>query len=231
MKTTAEGALIAREGYPFIAIAAVFTAICGALAVCPGGLAWVALTALGVLLLVWVVWFFRNPARTVPAGEGLVVAPADGRVLGVDFAPYPDGSPARRVCIFMNVFNVHVNRLPVTGRVTAVNYIPGRFFNASFDKASEHNERNALTMRTADGHSVHFVQIAGLVARRIVCWGTVGTEGRAGDIFGLIRFGSRVDVYLPPASLVLVEAGQRVTAGETVLGRLPGTLVETPAGS
>lgn len=207
-RSTQEGALIAREGYLFIAIS--------------GGLCLLALLAgwgftalLLFLLTVWVVWFFRNPPRIIPEGENLVLAPADGRVLGVD------GDGERRVCIFMNVFNVHVNRLPVAGEVTSVTYTPGRFINASFDKASEHNERNSLTMKTATGHEVRFVQIAGLVARRIVCWAKPGTDGAAGDIFGLIRFGSRVDVHLPADAEVWVREGQRVTAGETILGRLP----------
>ncbi|MDH5526361.1 MAG: phosphatidylserine decarboxylase family protein [Nitrospirota bacterium] len=214
MKSTAEGALIALEGYPFIAIAAAFTLLSMLLG-------WAVAALVGLALTIWVVWFFRNPSRIVPEGDDLVVAPADGRVLSVDTAPLPNGTVGRRVCIFMNVFNVHVNRFPVTGRVTGVEYIPGRFINASFDKASEYNERNSLTMETPHGHPVRFVQIAGLVARRIVCWADVGTEGAAGDIFGLIRFGSRVDVHVPAETEIYVQPGQRVTAGETILGQLP----------
>ncbi|MFQ5509181.1 MAG: phosphatidylserine decarboxylase family protein [Leptospirillia bacterium] len=215
MKTTAEGAPIAREGYPFILITAAFT-------VAALWLGWAVTAALFVLLTVWVVWFFRNPRRITPAGGKLVIAPADGRVLGVEPLEHDDaGGPHLRVAIFMNVFNVHVNRLPVTGCVTDVRYVPGRFINANFDKASTHNERNLVTMETPEGHRVLFIQIAGLVARRIVCWARPGLEGKAGDIFGLIRFGSRVDVYLPPESRVQVTAGQKVRAGETVLGELP----------
>jgi phosphatidylserine decarboxylase len=166
------------------------------------------------------VWFFRNPRRLVPRGEGLVVAPADGRVVRV-LEPQA-GQPA--VGIFMNVFDVHVNRLPVDGEVTAVEYTPGAFMNASLDKASERNERNRVTMRTPGGHQVTFVQVAGLVARRIACWLQAGARGRAGDVFGLIRFGSRVDVHLPAGSEVWVIEGERVSAGETILGRLPGRL-------
>ena len=211
MKSTTEGALVAREGYPFIAIS-------GGLWLLAALLGWAVAAWICFLLTVWVVWFFRNPPRIVPEGEGLIVAPADGRVIGVGDDPEGDGL---RVCIFMNVFNVHVNRYPVDGEVIAVDYVPGRFINASFDKASEDNERNRLTMVTPDGHQVRFVQIAGLVARRIVCWAGAGDHGRRGDIFGLIRFGSRVDVHVPAGSHIWVRVGQRVTAGETVLGRLP----------
>jgi phosphatidylserine decarboxylase len=212
-RSTREGALVAREGYPFIAAGA-GTAIVCLLA------GWGVLGLLLIALTAWVVWFFRNPPRLVPPGEGLVVAPADGRVIDVRRADSA-GDTGPTVCIFMNVFNVHVNRLPVAGRVEAVEYTPGTFVNASFDKASEHNERNRVTMATPRGHTVAFVQIAGLVARRIACWVTPGAVGKAGDIFGLIRFGSRVDVHTPPGTDVWVTTGQRVTAGETILGRLP----------
>ena len=211
MRSTREGTPVAREGYAFIAAGAVLTF-----------LSWLAgwgLVALLFLLVTgWVVWFFRNPPRLVPRGEGLVVAPADGRVVRV-LEPR-DGEPA--VGIFMNVLDVHVNRLPVSGEVTEVAYTPGTFVNASLDKASQDNERNRVTMRTPTGHEVTFVQVAGLVARRIVCWVKAGARGRAGDIFGLIRFGSRVDVHLPTGSDVWVVRGQRVSAGETILGKLPG---------
>jgi phosphatidylserine decarboxylase len=211
LRSTREGTPIAREGYAFIAAGAVLTF-----------LSWLAgwglLALLFLLVTGWVVWFFRNPPRLVPRGEGLVVAPADGRVVRV-LEPR-DGEPA--VGIFMNVFNVHVNRLPVSGEVTEVAYTPGTFINASLDKASQDNERNRVTMRTPTGHEVTFVQVAGLVARRIVCWVKAGARGRAGDIFGLIRFGSRLDVHLPAGSDVWVVPGQRVSAGETILGKLPG---------
>lgn len=208
-RTTREGAPVAREGYPFIGLGAALAVL--ALVLGWGGLAFVLAVLTG-----WVVWFFRNPPRMVPAGDGLVLAPADGRVIGVAGS---DGGA--RVSIFMNVFNVHVNRLPVSGRVEAVDYTPGTFVNASFDKASEHNERNRVTMSTPEGREVRFVQIAGLVARRIVCWLSPGATGRAGDIFGLIRFGSRLDVHVPEGTDVWVVPGQPVTAGETILGRLP----------
>jgi phosphatidylserine decarboxylase len=201
---------VAREGYPFIAAGALLVV-----------LSWLAGWGFAALLLLavtaWVVWFFRNPERLVPRGEGLVVAPADGRVVRV-LEPQA-GRPS--VGIFMNVFDVHVNRLPVDGEVTSVEYTPGVFLNASLDKASEQNERNRVTMRTPAGHEVTFVQVAGLVARRIACWLKAGARGRAGDVFGLIRFGSRVDVHLPAGAEVWVIPGQRVSAGETILGRLP----------
>jgi len=210
LRSTREGAPIAREGYPFIAAGAALTLLTG----WAGWGLWALLLFLATL---WVVWFFRNPARLVPRGEGLVVAPADGRVVRV-LEPR-DGVPA--VGIFMNVLDVHVNRLPVDGDVTEVAYTPGAYLNASLDKASTENERNRVTMRTPAGHEVTFVQVAGLVARRIVCWVRAGARGRAGDVFGLIRFGSRVDVHLPEGSEVWVIPGQRVSAGETILGRLP----------
>lgn len=204
---------MAREGLPFIAA--------GALLV---GLSWLAGWGFVALLLLavtaWMVWFFRNPVRLVPRGAGLVVAPADGRVVRV-LEPQA-GRPS--VGIFMNVFDVHVNRLPVDGEVTSVEYTPGAYLNASLDKASEHNERNRVTMRTPGGHEVTFVQVAGLVARRIACWVKAGARGRAGDVFGLIRFGSRVDVHLPAGAEVWVIPGQRVSAGETIIGMLPGRL-------
>jgi len=214
MKTTTQGALIAREGYPF-AVIAVGLFLLALFA----GWAYTSVLLLG--LLVWVVWFFRSPPRMVPTGDRLVICPADGRVL--DVLPDPDREDGKgiRVAIFMNVFNVHVNRFPVDGEVISTEYIPGKFINADFDKASEDNERNRITMVTAEGHTVTFVQIAGLVARRIVSWARTGVSGGAGDIFGLIRFGSRVDVHLPEGSDIWVRAGQRVMAGETVLGKLP----------
>ncbi len=212
MKTTAEGALIAREGLPFIAIAAGLWLL-GVV------LGWMVFSWVTGLLTLWVVWFFRSPKRVVPTGHRLVIAPADGVVLHAGADPGTEGG--LRVCTFMNVFNVHVNRYPVDGEVTDITYTPGKFFNASFDKASEHNERNAVTMTTAEGHSVRFVQIAGLVARRIVHWTGTGVIGQKGDIFGLIRFGSRVDVHLPSGTEVWVRPGQKVVAGESILGRLP----------
>jgi phosphatidylserine decarboxylase len=184
-----------------------------------------------VLLTLWCLWFFRDPPRRTPVEAGLVIAPADGVVCMVSPAlPPPEldlwasqSEGVQRICIFMNVFNVHVNRAPVAGVITSAHYRPGKFFNAALDKASDLNERSSLAIRTAAGHTVAFVQIAGLIARRIVCKVKPGDTLRAGQRYGLIRFGSRVDVYLPKGSVVNVEVGQATVAGETVIAKLPAT--------
>ena len=210
---------IHREGWPFIAL---FAAI--------NILAFLFSLWLGVILLpltIWCVAFFRDPERVTPAEPGLIICPADGRILPVVEAVPPLelglGQGARqRLSIFMNVFNVHVNRNPVSGTVVAKSYRSGKFFNASFDKASVHNERMSLRVRPEgdDGtHDLAVVQIAGLVARRIVCDLAQGQGVQRGTRFGIIRFGSRVDVYLPPGTSVLVKEGQIVKAGETILAR------------
>jgi phosphatidylserine decarboxylase len=205
---------IHREGYPFIAIAV-------AVALVSGYFSWV---LGGVLLAValWVACFFRDPQRVTPEREGLFTSAADGVVLPIVRAPPPTElalgeDPRTRVAVFMNVFNVHVNRVPIDGTITRLAYRPGRFFNASFDKASEANERQSVLLETDDGREVVFVQIAGLIARRIKCDLEVGQKVRAGERFGLIRFGSRVDIYLPEGVEPLVVAGQRAVAGETVI--------------
>ncbi len=205
---------INREGYKFIAIFAVATLILFAI--------WVPLGWIGVILTLWCAYFFRDPERMVPQGEGLVIAPADGvvQLVGPAVPPAELGmgtDPRPRICIFMNVFNVHVNRNPVSGRVVALAYRPGKFVNAALDKASTDNERQSIRLRTEDGKEFAVVQIAGLVARRILCELTEGQGVRAGDRFGLIRFGSRVDVYLEPGMIPLVSPGQTTIAGETVL--------------
>lgn len=204
-------------GWPFIAIFAVGALILAAIA---EPLGWI-----GLILTLWCVYFFRDPDRVTPTRAGLVIAPADGRVCLVDEAVPPGelemGDETRpRVCIFMNVFNVHVNRAPMDGTIKKIAYRPGKFLNAELDKASEFNERMALRMATTDGHDIAFVQIAGLVARRIVCQVEEGTALRAGERFGLIRFGSRVDVYLPKDAKPLLAVGQLTTAGETVVADL-----------
>ncbi len=204
---------IHREGYRFIAIAAAITVVLMMVS-----------TVLGMLMLgltLWTALFFRDPARVTPMREGLVVSPADGVVSQITLATPPrelalSDTPLLRVSVFMNVFNVHVNRAPVTGRVARVAYKPGIFLNADLDKASEDNERNGLVFDTLYG-PVGCVQIAGLIARRIVCFVREGEEMGAGERFGLIRFGSRVDIYLPPGTRVLVAEGQIATAGETIL--------------
>ncbi len=182
---------------------------------------WPPLGWIGSLLTLWCALFFRNPARTTPAGEGLVVAPADGRVsMVVRMVPPAElglgSAPLARVSIFMSVFNCHVNRAPVAGRIERIVYRPGKFINAELDKASEDNERNALVISTPRGQ-VGVIQIAGLVARRIASFVREGQMLAAGERFGLIRFGSRLDVYLPEGAVPLVSEGQTAVAGETVL--------------
>ncbi|PWE33187.1 phosphatidylserine decarboxylase family protein [Maritimibacter sp. 55A14] len=188
-------------------------------------LIWDPLGWIGLGLTVWCYYFFRDPPRTTPVRPGLVISPADGVVSLIEPAIPPAelgmGPEAlTRVSVFMNVFNCHVNRAPVEGRVTAVAYRPGAFFNASLDKASERNERNSLCIEMDDGRQIAVVQIAGLVARRIVCWTETGRSIGAGERFGLIRFGSRVDVYLPQGIDPLVAVGQAMIAGETVIADL-----------
>ncbi|MDD9740652.1 phosphatidylserine decarboxylase [Marinovum sp. SP66] len=181
---------------------------------------------IGVGLTVWCYYFFRDPERVTPDRPGLIVSPADGIISLIEPAVPPkelgmSDRPLTRVSVFMNVFNCHVNRAPIAGEITAVAYRPGKFFNASLDKASEHNERNSLCIRLSDGREIAVVQIAGLVARRIVCFVAPGAQTATGERFGLIRFGSRLDVYLPPGVTPLVSLGQTMVAGETVLAELP----------
>ncbi|KMO33005.1 phosphatidylserine decarboxylase [Methylobacterium tarhaniae] len=214
---------IHKEGYPFIAIGIVLTVLAGTFVQFLG---WIFL-----LLTLWVCYFFRDPERIVPVGDGLVISPADGRVNLISTVLPPSeldlpSVPMLRISVFMNVFDCHVNRVPVTGRIDQVHYTPGLFLNAELDKASEDNERNGLVIETRqNGESVRIgvVQIAGLVARRIVDWVKPGDDLTVGDRFGLIRFGSRVDVYLPAGTRVLVGLGQKAVAGETVLADLRGT--------
>jgi len=212
---------IHREGWPFIAITAALNVLVFAL---HGllGLAFLPVTA-------WVAAFFRDPDRKPPAGGILVLSPADGRLLPIIRAvPPPElglgPEPRLRLAIFMSVFNVHVNRSPCDGTVTGLAYRPGKFFNASFDKASQHNERMSIRIRLDDvaGTELAVVQIAGLVARRIVCGLQQGQKLCRGDRFGIIRFGSRLEVYLPDGARVLVKDGQKTVAGETVLADFPG---------
>jgi len=191
------------------------------------GLIWEPLFWVGLVLTVWCYYFFRDPVRVVPLRDGLVVSPADGVVSLIQPAVPPaelgmEATPLTRVSIFMNVFNCHVNRAPVPGTVGAVAYRPGKFLNASLDKASEDNERMSLRLDMADGRALAVVQIAGLVARRIVCFVDRGRRLDVGERFGLIRFGSRLDVYLPEGVEPLVGLGQTMVAGETVLADLTG---------
>jgi phosphatidylserine decarboxylase len=205
------------DGWPYIAVAIALNALLFAVA---GWFGW-----LLVPLTIWCIAFFRDPERVVPQGDGLIVSPADGVVLPVVEAMPPvelgmGETRLRRLSIFMNVFDVHVNRVPVDGAVTALAYRPGKFFNASFDKASEHNERMAVRIRLPNGEELAVVQIAGLIARRIRCDLRQAEPVRHGARYGIIRFGSRLDVYLPSGAMVRVNKGQRVKAGETVLATL-----------
>ena len=206
----------AREGYPFIAGAAFVTVVFALLG-------WGLLTVVCLALTLFAAWFFRNPERVTPPGEKQVVAPADGKVIFVGEVAEPryGDAPVTKISIFMNVFSVHVNRVPVSGTVIDRFYRPGRFLNAALDKASLDNEQCGLVVQAEGGQKVLFVQIAGLFARRIVCWVKKGDGVELGRRFGLIRFGSRVDVYLPPGSAVMVRLGEQTRAGETVLGEMP----------
>ena len=206
--------IIAREGWPFLAAATLAALVVGWAA----GWWWSLPLWVGVL---FIVQFFRDPPRQIQGDERSVLAPADGRIVAVERAndPYLD-RPATKVSVFMNVFNVHSNRSPVDGEVKRTWYAPGAFINAALDKASLENERNALWLKADAGPDVTCVQIAGLVARRILCYAKAGDRVHRGDRFGFIRFGSRVDVYLPVDARVKVELGQRVHAASTVLAEL-----------
>ncbi|HEX2593575.1 MAG TPA: phosphatidylserine decarboxylase [Rhizomicrobium sp.] len=211
---------IHREGWPFIGFAAVLNFLLASLAGVWG--------MLFLPVLIWVVAFFRDPERKTPAGDRLIICPADGKFLPVVEAEPPAElemglEKMTRLSIFMNVFNVHVNRVPCNGTVAKLAYRPGKFFNASFDKASVHNERMGIRLRPDGdfGGDVAVVQIAGLIARRIVCDLKEGERVWRGSRFGIIRFGSRVDIYLPAGANVLVNAGQNVRAGETILAAFP----------
>jgi phosphatidylserine decarboxylase len=217
---------IHRDGHKFIAIFALLTLIAF----------WVAepLGWIGVVATAWCAYFFRDPYRVTPLREGLVVSPADGRICAIeDVVPPPELDlervPCVRISVFMNVFDVHVNRAPSAGTVARVTYVPGRFINAELDKASLDNERLALTMELPRKKRIGVVQIAGLVARRIVPFAKEGDVLAAGERFGLIRFGSRVDVYLPAGHNAHCAIGQRAVAGETVMADLKSKEAERAA--
>ena len=207
-------------GIPFIALFLILTIIIGWI--------WSPLYYVGFTLTLWCIYFFRNPSRITPILSGsnknnLIISPADGTVIEISkITPAEDiGLPQgrwTRVCIFMNVFDVHVNRSPMLGQITYKKYIPGSFLNASLDKASDENERLILNMDADNGNKIAFVQIAGLVARRIICDVDIGHSLKAGEVFGLIRFGSRVDIYFPSEVSVMVLKGQKMIAGETIIG-------------
>jgi phosphatidylserine decarboxylase len=206
--------VIAREGWPFLGIAVAASVLVGVLA----GWWWSLPLWLAAL---FVLQFFRDPPREVPEDPAAVVAPADGRIVAVEKARDPWlERDALKISVFMNVFNVHSNRAPVDGTVRQVWYHAGRFLNAALDKASLENERNALWLRTRSGADVTCVQVAGLIARRILCYVSAGAELARGERFGFIRFGSRVDVYLPPDARPVAAIGDKVYAAQSVLARL-----------
>lgn len=219
---------VAREGWPIVA-----TFVFISLLICVPAAWFLKLWALPVVIVcialcAWCVWFFRDPERQPPEGADAIICPADGVVVGIGAAEPPreldlsdDATRGlTRVSIFMNVFDVHVNRSPITATISAVNYRPGKFFNASLDKASEHNERFSIVLDLPDRRKLVCVQIAGLIARRIVRKVAVGQRLFAGHRYGMIRFGSRVDIYMPAGSSISVALGQRVLAGATLLGRI-----------
>ncbi|MBF0620397.1 MAG: phosphatidylserine decarboxylase family protein [Magnetococcales bacterium] len=207
---------VAVEGLPFIGIFILVSALAQWLAPAP----WVGIPFW--VLSVWCIWFFRDPDREGPDDANLVIAPADGRVVAIEevvSAPLSN-RPARKVSIFMNVFSVHVNRAPVAGQIIGQAYHAGRFLNAALDKASKENERMELLFETKEGDSIGCVQVAGLVARRIICRVEEGARLERGERFGLIRFGSRVDLYLPLSAQISVTLGDKTRAGESVVARL-----------
>jgi len=211
----AVGIPFAKEGIPFIATGVGVTLLAG-------WLGWVVVAIGAALLTLFVSWFFRNPSRVAPQGSRLVVASGDGKVVAVEeeFEPRFIKDRSIRISIFLNVFDVHINRVPCEGVIEDVQYQPGLILVASKPDATLRNEQNALMIRTAEGVKVLCVQVAGLIARRIVCWVSPGERAVCGERFGLIRFGSRMDTFLPIGTAVKVAVGDRVKGGETILGEL-----------
>ncbi len=207
---------LAREGFPFLLSAALLTLILWMLG-------WNLLGVLGILLTLFIAYFFRNPSREIPTEEKAILSPADGRIIHV--GEYLEDrflkAKALKVSIFMSVFDVHLNRAPASGRIIERSYNPGKFLVASREKSSLLNEQNALLLETDDRWRMVFIQIAGLIARRIVCYAKTGDALTKGEIFGMIRFGSRVDLYLPLDVKPLVRVGQHVKGGESIIGVRP----------
>lgn len=204
---------LSLEGLPFIFLTAIAT-LTFAIIDC-----WFMAT-LFLVTLFFVLNFFRDPERVVPQNPGVAVSPADGKVIKIETMRDPlTGEDRTAICVFMNVFSVHVNRMPVAGRIARISYFGGKFINASFDKASVDNERNAVLVEDADGRSWTMVQIAGLIARRIICWAEEGDTLARGQRFGLIKFGSRVDLYVPTDYVPTVRIGEQVFAGQSILAR------------
>ncbi len=209
--------IIHREGWKFSAISLFVSLILLVI--------WPLLSFVSFLITFFILWFFRDPERNTPTAEGKIISPADGKVCLIDSSVPPEElqygtEEMQRVCIFMNVFNVHVNRVPVKGEIKKIIYKEGSFFNASLDKASEKNERNSIIIKTENGIEIVVVQIAGLIARRILSFVSSGDKLNSGERFGLIRFGSRVDVYLPKTFKPEVKVGDKTIAGETIIGSL-----------
>ncbi len=206
----------AKEGIPFIAVPAGITLL-------TGWLGWPVVAVVGAIATLFSAWFFRNPARVIPQGHNLVVAPGDGKVIAVEeeFEPRYLKERSIRVTIFLNVFDVHINRMPCEGVIEDVQYQPGLFLVASKPEATLRNEQNAVMIKTHEGIKVLCVQVAGLIARRIVCWVSPWDRAIRGERYGLIRFGSRMDTFLPTGTTLRVAVGERVKGGETILGELP----------
>jgi phosphatidylserine decarboxylase len=204
---------MAKEGHPFFIPMVLLTVILGILG-------WRVWMILGILLSLFIAYFFRNPRREIPSLQNVILSPADGRVVHVGECEENRflKEKALKVSIFMSLFDVHLNRAPVSGTILAKNYIPGRFLMANVEKSSLLNEQNAMVLETEDRYKILLVQIAGFVARRIVCYAKAGDTLRKGQIFGLIRFGSRVDLYLPPQVKPIVRVGQHVKGGESIIG-------------
>ena len=215
MADRAAGVPFAKEGFPFIGAAAGITLIAGVLG-------WLPVVLAAAVLTLFVSWFFRNPPRVIPQGAGLVVSPGDGKVLAVEeeFEPRYLKDRAVRISIFLNVFDVHINRIPCEGIIEDVQYQPGLFLVASKPQATLKNEQNALMIKTVEGAKVLCVQVAGLIARRIVWWVSPKDPAVRGERYGLIRFGSRMDMYVPLGTAIRIAVGDRVKGGETILGEL-----------
>lgn len=216
MADQAVGIPFAKEGIPFIAVPAGATLL-------TGWLGWPVVACVGAIATLFSAWFFRNPARVVPQGPKLVVAPGDGKVIAIEeeFEPRYLKERSVRLTIFLNVFDVHINRVPCDGVVEDVQYQPGLFLVASKPEATLRNEQNAMMIKTHEGVKVLCVQVAGLIARRIVCWISPRDRAIRGERYGLIRFGSRMDTFLPMDTKLRVAVGERVKGGETILGELP----------
>jgi len=215
MADRAKGIPVAKEGVPFIGLGGFLTLGCWMAE-------WTGLMCFMGSLTLFTAWFFRNPSRTIPEGSNLILSPGDGTVVAVEqeFEHRFLKEPSVRISIFLNVFNVHINRMPTTGIVQDVVYTPGQFMAANRPEASAENEQNALMLQRSDGKKILCVQIAGLIARRIVCWVVPGEQVEKGERFGLIRFGSRMDVYLPCHSTIQVKVGAKVKGGSSILAEL-----------